>query len=73
MIFPIKGSPRILVVGPNGNNMRTLNGAWTYSWQGDLVDGAGEYNTIYESVRDTYGKNKVKYISGFPIIKMVLL
>ena len=33
-ILPIKGSPRILVVGPNGNNMRTLNGAWTYSWQG---------------------------------------
>ena len=64
-ILPIKGNPRILVVGPNGNNMRTLNGAWTYSWQGDLVDRfAGEYNTIYESIRDTYGNNKVKYISG---------
>ena len=64
-ILPITGNPKILVVGPNGNNMRTLNGAWTYSWQGDLVDRfAGDYNTIFESVRDTYGRNNVKYVSG---------
>ena len=29
---------KILVTGPNGNNMRTLNGAWSYSWQGELTD-----------------------------------
>ena len=64
-ILPITGNPKILVVGPNGNNMRTLNGAWTYSWQGDLVDRfAGDYNTIFESIRDTYGRNNVKYVSG---------
>ena len=64
-ILPITGNPKILVVGPNGNNMRTLNGAWSYSWQGDLVDRfAGDYNTIFESVRDTYGRNNVKYVSG---------
>ena len=28
-ILPLKGKPKILVTGPNGNNMRTLNGAWT--------------------------------------------
>ena len=64
-ILPIKGNPRILVAGPNGNNMRTLNGAWTYSWQGDLTDQfAGEFNTIYEAIANNYGKNKVKYVSG---------
>ncbi len=64
-ILPIKGNPKILVTGPNGNNMRTLNGAWTYSWQGDLVDRfAGEFNTIYESISNMYGQNNVKYISG---------
>ena len=64
-ILPLKGKPRILVTGPNGNNMRTLNGAWTYSWQGELTDDfAGEYNTIYESIRNTYGSNNVKYIPG---------
>ena len=64
-ILPIKGNPRILVAGPNGNNMRTLNGAWTYSWQGDLTDQfAGEFNTIYEAIANNYGKNNVKYVSG---------
>ena len=64
-ILPLKGKPRILVTGPNGNNMRTLNGAWTYSWQGELTDDfAGEYNTIYESIRNTYGSSNVKYIPG---------
>ena len=64
-ILPIKGNPRILVTGPNGNNMRTLNGAWTYSWQGDQTDDfASEYNTIYEAVRNTYGSNNVKYVPG---------
>ena len=64
-ILPIKGNPRILVAGPNGNNMRTLNGAWTYSWQGYLTDQfAGEFNTIYEAIANNYGKNNVKYVSG---------
>ena len=64
-ILPLKGNSRILVTGPNANNMRTLNGAWTYSWQGELTDDfAGEYNTIYESIRNTYGSNNVKYIPG---------
>tara|TARA_B100001142_G_scaffold123562_1_gene125422 strand:+ start:5859 stop:8144 length:2286 start_codon:yes stop_codon:yes gene_type:complete len=63
--LPITGKPKILVVGPNGNNMRTLNGAWSYSWQGDLTDRfAGDYNTIYEAISNEYGKNNVKYVSG---------
>ena len=64
-ILPLKGKPRILVTGPNANNMRTLNGAWTYSWQGDLTDDfAGDYNTIFEAVRNNFGSNNVKYIPG---------
>ena len=64
-ILPLKGKPSILVVGPNGNNMRTLNGAWSYSWQGELTDKyAGDFNTIYEALQNKYGKNKVKYVPG---------
>ena len=64
-ILPLKGNPRILVTGPNANNMRTLNGAWTYSWQGDLTDDfAGDYNTIFEAVRNNFGSNNVKYVPG---------
>mgnify|MGYP001042004803 FL=1 len=64
-ILPIKGKPKILITGPNGNNMRTLNGAWSYSWQGELTDRfASGYNTIYEAFVNTYGNNNVKYVPG---------
>ena len=64
-ILPLKGKPRILVTGPNGNNMRTLNGAWSYSWQGELTDRfAGDFNTIFEGLQNNYGKNNVKYVPG---------
>ena len=64
-ILPLKGKPKILVTGPNGNNMRTLNGAWSYSWQGELTDRfAGDFNTIFEALQNNFGKSNVKYISG---------
>ena len=64
-ILPIKGKPKILITGPNGNSMRALNGAWSYSWQGELTDRfASGYNTIYEAFVNTYGNNNVKYVPG---------
>ena len=66
-LLPIKinDNPKILVTGPNGNNMRTLNGAWTYSWQGEKTDQfAGNFNTIFEAFSNTYGKKHVKYVPG---------
>lgn len=62
-ILPLKKGAKILLVGPNGNNMRTLNGSWTYSWQGEKVDEfAQDFNTIFEALKNTYGD--VQYISG---------
>ena len=64
-ILPLKGKPKILVAGPNGNNMRSLNGAWSYSWQGELTDRfAGDFNTIFEALQNNFGKDNVKYVSG---------
>ena len=37
-ILPIKKGSKILVTGPNGNTMNSLNGAWTYNWQGKYTD-----------------------------------
>ena len=64
-ILPLKGNPKILVTGPNANNMRTLNGAWSYSWQGEPTDRfAGNFNTIFEALQNNFGKANVKYVSG---------
>ena len=37
-ILPLKKDAKILITGPNANSMRTLNGAWTYNWQGKHTD-----------------------------------
>ena len=64
-ILPPEQGKRILVTGPNANSMRTLNGGWSYSWQGHRADEfAGDYNTIYEALRDRFGSDMVEYVPG---------
>lgn len=59
-ILPLKGNERILVTGPNANSMRTLNGGWSYTWQGDADTFASDHNTILEAIRNRFPN--VKYV-----------
>ncbi len=61
-ILPLKGTERILVAGPNANSLRTLNGGWSYTWQGDADAYAPQYNTILEAIQKRF-KN-VTYVPG---------
>jgi len=64
-VLPLKKNIKVLVTGPNANSMRTLNGAWTYSWQGDKTEEfAQKYNTILEAVQNEIGKANVTYVPG---------
>lgn len=64
-ILPLAKGTKILVTGPNANSMRTLNGAWTYSWQGEKVEEfAAKYNTILEALQQKAGKENVSYLPG---------
>ena len=64
-ILPLRVGAKILVTGPNANSMRTLNGGWSYSWQGEKVhEFAGEYNTVLEAVSNEFGARNVEYIAG---------
>ncbi|MBP6634911.1 MAG: glycoside hydrolase family 3 C-terminal domain-containing protein [Paludibacter sp.] len=64
-ILPLKQGARILVSGPNANSMRTLNGGWSYSWQGEKTElFASEYNTIFEAIKNKFGESNVKYAAG---------
>ena len=59
-LLPLAKGKRILVTGPNANQMRCLNGGWSYTWQGHLADQfAGAYNTIYEAMCNEFGANNV--------------
>jgi len=64
-ILPLKKTAKVFVTGPNANSMRTLNGGWTYSWQGDKTEEfAGRYNTILEAVQQKIGASNVTYVPG---------
>ena len=63
-ILPLKKGTRILVTGPNGDSMRTLNGGWSYTWQGSDTKEFAQANTIYEALANKFGDGNVRYVPG---------
>lgn len=59
-ILPLAKGKKILLTGPNANQMRCLHGGWSYTWQGSRAeDQAEKYNTIYEALCNKYGKENI--------------
>jgi beta-glucosidase len=67
-ILPLSPQPsalKMLVTGPNANQMRCLNGGWSYTWQGNKTDRyAQQYNTIYEALSNRFGSSNVMLEQG---------
>lgn len=68
-ILPLKAGTKIFVAGPNANSMRSLNGGWTYTWQGHLTDSLNDiahvrYTTILRALRARFGADNVAYKPG---------
>lgn len=64
-ILPLAKGKRILVTGPNANSMRSLNGGWSYTWQGsDDPRYHEQYNTVYEALAEVYGQANVTLEQG---------
>lgn len=64
-ILPLRKGAKILVTGPNANSMRTLNGGWSYTWQGANQERYTEqYNTIYEALVNKFGAANVTLVEG---------
>ena len=59
-ILPLAKGKKILLTGPNANQMRCLHGGWSYTWQGSKAEDLSEkYNTIYEALCNKYGKQNI--------------
>ena len=59
-LAPASQQKKILLTGPNANQMRCLHGGWSYTWQGSgAEDLAAKYNTIYEALCNKYGKGNI--------------
>ena len=64
-LLPLSGGEKILVTGPNANSMRTLNGGWSYTWQGRRADEfAADHSTIMEAFNQKFGSSNVVYEPG---------
>ena len=67
-LLPLSPQPpalKMLVTGPNANQMRCLNGGWSYTWQGNKTDRyAQQYNTIFEALSHRFGSGNVVLEQG---------
>ena len=67
-LLPLKEGTRILVCGPNADNLRGMNGGWTYTWQGnrtnELAPQMGQYPTFQQALKERFGEANVQYLKG---------
>lgn len=64
-VLPLTKGQKIFVCGPNADNLRGMNGGWTYTWQGaktnELAPLMGDYPTFLRAFEEKFGKNNVIY------------
>ncbi|MEM8585542.1 MAG: glycoside hydrolase family 3 N-terminal domain-containing protein [Bacteroidota bacterium] len=64
-VLPLAADARVLVAGPTSNTMRSLNGGWTVSWQGEVADNHfGREQTIYEAMLQETNTGNVDFAIG---------
>jgi beta-glucosidase len=64
-ILPLKKNMKVLVTGPAANTMRSLDGGWSYTWQGDFSDKfAADKRTILNAITQKIGQQNVSYEPG---------
>ncbi len=68
--LPLSKDKKILVTGPNANSMRSLNGGWSYTWQGtnDPIFHS-QYNTIYKALANEFGSANVILETGMDYVE----
>lgn len=63
--LPLKKGVKILIAGPNAVSKRSLNGGWTFSWQGEKIDEfSDKYHDLLDAIQLKFGKENVSYVPG---------
>ena len=67
-LLPLAENSKILVCGPNADNLRGMNGGWSYTWQGErtneLAPQMGYYPTFQQALKDRFGNDRVTFVEG---------
>ncbi|MDB4435978.1 glycoside hydrolase family 3 C-terminal domain-containing protein [Akkermansiaceae bacterium] len=69
--LPLKKGGKVLVTGPTANSLNSLNGGWTYTWQGDADKWAPEKYTVLEAFEAKLGKENVVHVPGTTFDKAI--
>ncbi len=63
-VLPLAEGSRILVTGPTSDELMSLHGAWSYSWQGNEPDLYPESPTVAEAIAERFGADLVTHAAG---------
>lgn len=59
-ILPLEKGKKVLLAGPSANNLTSLHGSWSYTWQGDDMEQYPKTTlTIKQAIEDKIGKENV--------------
>jgi beta-glucosidase len=63
-ILPLSRDAKVLVTGPTANTLRSVDGGWSYSWQGEVDDyyGGSNHKTILKALQDKFPN--LTYVPG---------
>ncbi len=63
--LPLSSDKKILVAGWVAESMRSLNGGWSYDWQGETSDKfAKDKTNLLQAIENEIGKNNVVFSEG---------
>lgn len=64
-VLPLSKEAKVLVAGPSAQSLAALNGAWSYTWQGnDDRWYPKDSKTILQAIKDKIGADKVVTTTG---------
>lgn len=68
-VLPLNKNEKILVTGPTATSMISLNGGWSYTWQGEKTDElAADKFTILEALQNKAGAANILYTKGADLL-----
>ncbi len=71
-LLPLKKGQKILVCGPTADLHQSLNGGWTYTWQGNREElFPKNQKTILQAIQDRAGKENVLYSKGTTFTEVI--
>lgn len=78
--LPLSKKQKILITGPCGDSLKSLNGGWSYNWHGSceadhrrIQNSLGPKKTIFDAIKSKCDSDNIKYVQGSSFTNLVNL